>query len=71
MRPDVMASISNYVLCANANAASTELIDKAIRDNPGIYYPKEQLTRMHIVIPPNKVERTMTKTWNKVRTSSN
>lgn len=71
MRPDVMASISNYVLCANANAASTELIDKAIRDNPGIYYPKEQLTRMHIVIPPNKVERIMTKTWNKVRTSSN
>ena len=70
MRPEVIAEISNYVRYANANADATPLIDKEITENPGIYYPKEMLKRMHIVVPPNSVEKVLTRTWNRVRASA-
>ncbi|WP_281758410.1 polyamine ABC transporter substrate-binding protein [Succinatimonas hippei] len=70
MRPEVIADISNYVRYANANADATKFVDKEITNNPGIYYPKEMLERMHIVIPPNGIERILTKSWNRVRASA-
>ena len=70
MRPEVIADVSNYVRYANANADATQFVDKEITNNPGIYYPKEMLERMHIVVPPSGIERTLTKTWNRVRASA-
>lgn len=67
MRPEVIAEISNYVRYANANKDALPLIDADIRNNPGIYYPSELLERMHIVVPPTRMERTLTRTWNRVR----
>ena len=67
MRPEVIAEISNYVRYANANKDALPLIDADIRNNPGIYYPSSLLERMHIVVPPTKMERTLTRTWNRVR----
>lgn len=67
MRPEVIAEITNYVRYANANADATPLVDEEIRNNPGIYYSPELLERMHIVVPPASMERTLTRTWNRVR----
>lgn len=39
MEPAVIASISDEVAYANANAAATPLVDKAIAGDPGIYPP--------------------------------
>lgn len=70
MRPEVIAKISNYVRYANANATATTLVDPEITSNKGIYYDKETLKRMHIVVPPTKIERLMTRTWNNVISAS-
>lgn len=70
MRPEVIAKISNYVRYANANKDATPLVDPEITSNPGIYYDKETLKRMHIVVPPTEVERIMTRTWNNVISAS-
>ncbi len=67
LRPEVIADITNYVRYANANADALPLVDADIRNNPGIYYPQELLKRMHIVVPPAGMERTLTRTWNRVR----
>lgn len=70
MRPEVIAKISNYIRYANANKDATKLVDKEITSNPGIYYDDSVLNRMHIVVPPIKMERLMTKEWNKVVVSA-
>lgn len=70
MRPEVIAKISNYVNYANANADATPLVNEEIRNNKGIYYDKESLKRMHIVVPPANIERIMTRSWNNVISSS-
>lgn len=67
MRPEVIAEITNYVRYANANADATPLVNEDIRNNPGIYFAPELLERMHIVVPPASMERTLTRTWNRVR----
>ena len=67
MRPEVIAEITNYVRYANANKDALEHVSAEIRDNPGIYYPEALLSRMHIVVPPAGMERTLTRTWNRVR----
>lgn len=70
MEPEIIAEITNYIRYANANAEATPLVDAEIRDNPGIYYPADTLERMHIVIPPPKVERILTRVWNNVRVNA-
>lgn len=70
MRPEVIAKISNYIRYANANKDATPLVDKEITSNLGIYYDAETLKRLHIVVPPIRMERLMTKEWNKTVTSA-
>ncbi len=69
LRPDIAADITNYVWYANANAASTPLIDEDVRTNPEIYPTKEVFNRLFVqkVAPPN-MERLRTRAWNKVKT---
>lgn len=70
MRPDVIAKITNYIHYANANADATKLVLPEIRNNPGIYYTNETLSRMHIVVPPTNLERLMNREWNTVISES-
>lgn len=69
MRPEVIAEISNYVWYANANKASTPMIDKEILEDPGIYPTAEAASKLYTfkVLPP-KVDRIYTRTWTKVKT---
>jgi putrescine transport system substrate-binding protein len=69
MRPQVIADISNYVAYANGNAASYELIDEEVRNDPGIYPTDEAKPNLYTfeVLPP-KVDRIVTRTWTRVKT---
>jgi putrescine transport system substrate-binding protein len=69
LRPDVMAGISNYVAYANANKASTPMVDKAILDNPGVYPAPETMKKLFTfaVLPPD-VDRLYTRIWTKLKT---
>jgi putrescine transport system substrate-binding protein len=69
MRPDVMAGISNYVQYANANKASTPLVDKAVLDNPNVYPPPAVMDKLFTfaVLPPD-VDRLYTRLWTKLKT---
>lgn len=70
LRPDVAAATTNYLHYASANKKALPLVDPKIRENKGIYYDEETLQRMKIVIPPEGLERTLTRTWNRLRTRS-
>jgi len=69
MRPEVIAEITNYVAFANGNAASLELVDEEVRDNPGIYPPPEVMAKLFTfkVLPP-EVDRIYNRIWTTVRT---
>lgn len=66
MRPDVIAKISNYIQYANVNKDATELVNSELTSNNSVYFSDEMLERMHIVVPPFKMTRHMTRVWNKV-----
>lgn len=69
MRPEVMAGISNEVAYANANAASTPLVDKEVLDNPGVYPPADVMKKLFTfaVLPPD-TDRLYTRIWTKLKT---
>jgi putrescine transport system substrate-binding protein len=69
MRPDVMAGISNAVAYANANKASTALVDKAVLENPGVYPPPETMAKLFTfaVLPP-EVDLIYTRFWTQLKT---
>ena len=68
MKPEVMAPIVNYVQFPSANAASTPLVDEAIRTDPGIY-PSEAVMQKIYTFPDldAKVQRAMTRSWTKIK----
>ena len=68
MKPEVMASITNVVQFPNGNAASTPLVDEAIRTDPGVY-PSEAVMKKLYTFPdlPAKVQRAMTRSWTKIK----
>lgn len=69
MRPEVIAGISNYVAYANGNAASYELIDEEIRNDPGIYPTEEAKPNLYsFEVMPAKIDRIVTRTWTRVKT---
>jgi putrescine transport system substrate-binding protein len=71
MRPDVMASISNYVSYASANSAATPLVDEAVRNDPGIYPPDDVLARL--VDPktlPDDESRARVRAWTSIKSGS-
>ena len=41
LRPEVIAAITNAVSYPNPNLAATALVDPEIRDDPGIYPPRQ------------------------------
>ena len=69
MRPEVMASISNYVSYASANKASLPMVDEALRNNPNIYPTEEMTAKLFALkVLPAKINREITREWTKVRT---
>ncbi|MCF1426778.1 MAG: polyamine ABC transporter substrate-binding protein [Shewanella sp.] len=67
LRPDIIARISDYVAYANPNLSSQELVDPAIRNNPGIYPASEVMDKLFLMdVRPLKAQRDMTRVWTKV-----
>jgi len=68
MKPEVMASITDYVQFPNGNAAATPLVDEAIRTDPGIYPSQAVLQKLYTFpdLDP-KTQRAMTRSWTKIK----
>ncbi len=69
LRPEVTASVTNYVNYANANAASLEFVSDEIKNDPAIYPPAEVKAKLF----PNPVhtaeyDRLLTRSWTKIKT---
>ena len=68
MKPEVIASISNFVAYANGNAKATPLVDAVVRNNPGIYPPSEVKARLVTPKPmPRKIQRLKTRSWTRIK----
>ena len=69
MRPDVVAAISNFTGYANGNKAATPLLDRKIKDDPGIY-PDDSIKKklQPVLMYPPKKERIRSRTWTRVKT---
>ncbi|MCY1426075.1 Putrescine-binding periplasmic protein SpuD [compost metagenome] len=68
MKPEIMAEITNEVQFPNGNAAATELVDEAIRKDPGIYPTQETMAKLYAFPDlPAKVQRVMTRTWTTIK----
>jgi putrescine transport system substrate-binding protein len=68
-RPEVIARASNYVQYANANAPSKELLDPAVRDNPGIYPADAVIAKMFTpTVKEQELMREINRYWTTVRT---
>lgn len=69
MKPDVIAKASNFVFYANGNAASKELLDPAVRDDPAIYPPDDVVAKLFIYLTPDpRTQRVLTRAWTAVVT---
>ncbi|MFD1099484.1 polyamine ABC transporter substrate-binding protein [Shewanella litorisediminis] len=68
MRPEVIASISNYVAYANANDGSNPLLDEEVAKNPAVYPSEETLAKLYLgEVRPMKTQRAMTRIWTKIK----
>ncbi|MDI6526853.1 polyamine ABC transporter substrate-binding protein [Pseudomonas otitidis] len=68
MRPDVIASISNYVSYANANKDATPLVDASVRDNPGVYPAPDVMAKLYVARErPREVQRWLTRDWTRIK----
>lgn len=69
LQPEVVAPISNFVAYANANTAATELVDEAIRNDPGIYPPEQTRAKLIVIKTPSERQiRDMNRSWTRVKT---
>jgi putrescine transport system substrate-binding protein len=71
MEPRVIAEITNTVGQASGNAAATQYVDAAIRDDPSIYMGDEVMERLTIdrALSDEHV-RTLWRAWNRIRTGT-
>ena len=69
LRPEVIARASNVLHYANANAAATPLVDKAVREDPNVYLTPETFARLYIVTPKDQaLLREVNRDWTRVTT---
>ncbi|RRV17231.1 polyamine ABC transporter substrate-binding protein [Pseudomonas saudiphocaensis] len=68
LRPEVIASVSDYVGYANPNTKAGELMDPEVRQDQSIYPPQDVLDRLFVnnELPP-KIQRLMTRSWTKLK----
>src|ERR1700719_759337 len=69
MTPQVAADVSDFRRYATANAAAQRLVQAAVRDDPGIYPPKElpQKLAVQLADSPDQT-RAITRVWQKFKT---
>ena len=61
-------TITNAVSYPNPNLAATALVDPEIRDDPGIYPPRQVMQRLYLDVPaPRAYERPRTRVWNRIK----
>jgi putrescine transport system substrate-binding protein len=66
--PKVIAGASNYVNYANANLASTEFLEEAVRLDPGIYPSPETRARLITLKERSDKEvRELNRTWTRLK----
>jgi putrescine transport system substrate-binding protein len=69
MEPAVIAGVSDYVEYANGNAASFNLINEAVRNNPSVYPPDEVKKKLHAHLAESQeFSRELNRAWTRVRT---
>ena len=69
LEPRVIAKSTNFVTYANPNPASKPFVEKSILDDPTIYPPPEVMSKLFLVTPyDQKVQRVVTRLWQKVKT---
>ena len=69
MRPEVAAANSNFVHYANGNAASVALLDPSVRDDPGVYPPKDTMDKLFPNLARSaEFTREMNRTWTRFTT---
>ncbi|HEX4243745.1 MAG TPA: polyamine ABC transporter substrate-binding protein [Steroidobacteraceae bacterium] len=69
MTPQVIADISNRKRYANGNAASTPLVDDAVKNDPGIYPPPEVRQKLAVQLADSADQtRAITRAWQKFKT---
>ena len=69
MDPSVIAKISNAIGFANANPASTRLLDPAVSTDTTIYPTAEEQKRLYVPSEPTPEQsRAITRLWQKFKT---
>jgi putrescine transport system substrate-binding protein len=69
MRPDVAAANSNFINYANGNAASFNLIDEKVRNDPGVYPSTEVKARLFPDLAETpEFTRLLNRTWTRFTT---
>jgi putrescine transport system substrate-binding protein len=69
MKPEVAAANSNFVHYATGNAAAIPLLDPEVRDDPGVYPPKETMDKLfpNLARSP-EFTRNLNRTWTRFTT---
>lgn len=68
MRPEVIARASNRVFYANANAAATKHLDRALAADPAVHPPPEVRKKLYVTGPwPEEVRRFADALWERVK----
>ena len=69
MMPQVAADVSDFRRYATANAAAQPLVQPAVRDDPGIYPPKELRQKLAVQLADSPDQtRAITRVWQKFKT---
>jgi len=69
LEPEVGAELSNYTLYGTPNEAAMPLLDKEVRDNPGIYPPQEVLDRLEVSEDLGETTREYQRIFTEVKSS--
>ncbi|MDH0745013.1 polyamine ABC transporter substrate-binding protein [Pseudomonas sp. GD03842] len=68
LRPEVIASVSDYVGYANPNKDATPLMDSKVSGNPSIYPSDEVIDHAFVSADlPDTIQRLITREWNRIK----
>lgn len=69
LRPEIAASISNYVYYAVPNKAAEPLLDAEILSNKGIYPTQEVKDKLYVQVAHTaRFDRSLTRAWTNIKT---
>lgn len=69
LKPEVAASVTNYVAYANPNTAATALVDPEIANDPGVYPTPDVMAKLTDpkTFPPD-IQRERVRAWTAIKT---